>query len=60
MVDDILSLMVIGDALQVEQHLVDFEGHLKACIKKLEKMSNTIGLVCLFGMAGVGKKSLAK
>ncbi|KAG0607725.1 hypothetical protein M758_8G049800 [Ceratodon purpureus] len=40
--------------------MVGVKEHVHACVKKLEMISNTTGLLGLVGMGGVGKTSLAK
>ncbi|KAG0557244.1 hypothetical protein KC19_11G113000 [Ceratodon purpureus] len=48
------------EALQVDRCMVGVEEHVHACVKKLEMITNTTGLLGLVGMGGVGKTSLAK
>ncbi|KAG0563685.1 hypothetical protein KC19_8G051300 [Ceratodon purpureus] len=47
-------------ALQVDRFMVGVEEHVHTCVKKLEMVSNTTGLLGLVGMGGVGKTFLAK
>ncbi|KAG0601411.1 hypothetical protein M758_11G108300 [Ceratodon purpureus] len=48
------------EALQVDRCMVGVDEHVHACVKKMEMISNTTGLLGLVGMGGVGKTSLAK
>ena len=60
MVDIVLGLDPLHVALQVESHLIGLEEQLESCINNLRKMSSGTRFLCLGGMGGVGKTSLAK
>ncbi|KAG0563627.1 hypothetical protein KC19_8G046500 [Ceratodon purpureus] len=48
------------EALQGDRCMVGVKEHVHTCVKKLEEVSNTTGLLGLVGMGGVGKTFLAK
>ena len=55
-----VSLLPPHDAMQVESHLVGLEEHVVTCVNKLKTMSSVTSFLCLVGMGGIGKTSLAK
>ena len=59
-VNAILSLLPSHVPLQVESHLVGLEEQMRTCVNILKKMSSAIQFLCLVGMGGIGKTSLAK
>ena len=59
-VDAVLHMTSVHEALHVEHHLVGVDEHVKTCIHKLKMMFGTTCVLGLVGMAGVGKTSLAK
>lgn len=55
-----MKLMPVDEVLQVEHYTVGCEEPLRRCIHELEKMQGDIGFLCLVGMGGIGKTTLAK
>ena len=60
MVHAILSLLPSHVPLQVESHLIGLKEQMRTCVDKLKKISGATRLLCLVGMGGIGKTSLAK
>ena len=58
--DAILNLTTTYEVLQVERHIVGLEEQVNTCVEKVDMMSDDRGLLCLVGMGGIGKTSLAK
>ena len=60
--DVVLSLVPSHGALQVESHLVGLEEHVQACVSGLKMIEEdcATSFLCLTGIGGIGKTSLAK